>query len=201
MNVVKIRGLNYNVRYEEIHEFFKDFKIVDQSVVLGLNREGRKNGFGAILFDNEEEANKAALDLNKAYIRDRFVELSVVSYDDYVNFNPKYTNRGDDRDSKGFCGQQGSYIKLYQCVNKENLDRALVLRGLPYRISVLQLQTFLEGHDTVPADQIFIEEFNGKRTGSALVVFQTAEIAQAVKAGLQKQEMEGRYIELFDQDD
>ena len=56
MNVVKIRGLPYNIRYEDISDFFGDFKVVHQSVVLGLNQEGRKNGFGAILFENDDEA-------------------------------------------------------------------------------------------------------------------------------------------------
>ena len=76
-----------------------------------------------------------------------------------------------------------------------------MLRGLPYKISVLQLQNFLEGYGSIPAQNIFIEEFNGKRTGSALVVFENEQVAQDAKTGLQKSEMEGRYIELFDQND
>jgi len=54
---VKIRGLPYQTRYEEVSEFFGEFKIVEKSVVLGLNAEGRKNGFGAILFETEDEAS------------------------------------------------------------------------------------------------------------------------------------------------
>jgi len=65
MNVVKIRGLPYNIRYEEISDFFKGYGYLNQSVVLGLNYEGRKNGFGAILFETEDKAHVASKELNK----------------------------------------------------------------------------------------------------------------------------------------
>jgi len=164
-----------------------------------LNREGRKNGFGAIVFENEEDASSAATDLNKQYVgtSNRYVDLSVISYGDYLNFNPANTGAG----ASNYGGSSGSYVKLFQCVNKENLDVSLVLRGLPYKISVLQLQTFLEGYGEIPAQNLFIEEFNGKRTGSALVVFENEQVAQDAKKGLFKAEMDGRYIELFDQND
>lgn len=196
MNVVKIRGLNYTARYEEVSEFFKDYKIVPQSVVLGVNFEGRKNGFGAILFEDENEAKNAAAALNKQYIKDRYVDLSVISYEDYLNFN-NHSSRGGSKTNY----TQGSYVKISQCVNNDNVERALILRGLPYRISVEQVQTFLKDFGSIPEDQIFIEEFNGKRTGSALVAFESKETAQSAKNALQKTEMEGRYIELFDQED
>ena len=53
---VKIRGLPYQVRYEDVSSFFGDFNIIERSVVLGKGHDGRKNGFGAILFENEQEA-------------------------------------------------------------------------------------------------------------------------------------------------
>ena len=63
------------------------------------------------------------------------------------------------------------------------------------------IQDFLSGYGKIPEDAIFIEEFNGKRTGSALIVFENETVAQDAKGKLQKQEIEGRYIELFDQTD
>lgn len=56
---VKIRGLPYQVRYEEVSGFFQDFNIIERSVVLGKGHDGRKNGFGAILFESESEAKAA----------------------------------------------------------------------------------------------------------------------------------------------
>jgi len=84
---VKIRGLPYQVRYEEVSELFKDYGYIDKSVVLGLGADGRKNGFGAILFDDEKEAQASSNELQKQAIGNRYVELSVISYGDYLNFN------------------------------------------------------------------------------------------------------------------
>jgi RNA recognition motif-containing protein len=75
------------------------------------------------------------------------------------------------------------------------------MRGLPYRVTVDTIQQFFDGHAKLTQDEIFIEEFNGKRTGSALVVFENEQVAQDAKASLNKNEVDGRYIELFDQND
>ena len=75
------------------------------------------------------------------------------------------------------------------------------MRGLPYRVVFETIQQFFDGFGTIAEDDIFIEEFNGKRTGSALVVFENEQVAQDAKAALHRKEIEGRYVELFDQND
>jgi hypothetical protein len=104
-----------------VSDFFHDFKYIHQSVVLGVNFEGKKNGFGAILFETEDEAASAAKDMNRQYIGNgsRYVDLSVISYEDYLNFNSNYTKGGEKQNSYG---GNGSYVKLYECVNTENLN-------------------------------------------------------------------------------
>ena len=95
MCAVKIKGLEYNVDYNDIKNFFKGCGYVNNSVQLGLNREGRNNGFGAILFNKEEDAQHAVEDLNEKYIGNRWVELTLMSYGDYREFNSsKYTGYG-----------------------------------------------------------------------------------------------------------
>ena len=159
-------------------------------MVLGLNNEGRKNGFGAILFENESEAAEAAKAMNKQYIENRYVDLSVISYDDYKNFNS----------NSKFGGNRGKFVKLANFVSSDNLDRSIVIRGLPYKATVEMVQDFFTGFN-IPEEAICIEEFNGKRTGAALIQFINEKAAQDAKATLQKKEIEGRYIELFDQND
>jgi len=56
-------------------------------VVLGTNPDGRKNGFGAILFENEKDAREAIEELNGEYVGSRYVELSLITYGDYSRFN------------------------------------------------------------------------------------------------------------------
>ena len=117
MVVVKLRGLPYQVRYEEVAEFFQDYKYINQSVQLGVNYEGRKNGFGAILFDSQEEAERAAKEMDRKYVKDRYVDLSVISYGEYMSFNTQSSSGGS---GGNYGGQQGSYVKLFTLVNEDN---------------------------------------------------------------------------------
>ena len=87
MVAVKIRGLPYQVRYTEIGDFFRQFRYIEKSAVLGVGADGRKNGYGAILFESNEEATNASEELDQANIGTRYVELSVISYGDYLAFN------------------------------------------------------------------------------------------------------------------
>jgi len=188
---VKIRGLPYQTRYEEVADFFQDYKFIQRSVILGLNNEGRKNGFGSILFENQEEAEAAAQGMDEQHVGSRYVNLSVISYGDYKRFN---------KPAGG--GNFGSKtVKLAHYVNDDNKDRSLVMRGLPYRATPEIVTTFFDGFGKIVDEDIFIEEFNGRRTGSALVVFENEAIAQDAKSALHRKEIEGRYIELFDQND
>lgn len=84
---VKIRGLPYQVRYEEIADFFRDHRYIEKSAILGVGADGRKNGFGSILFEDQETAQIAAKELDGNYIGERYVEISVISYGDYLRFN------------------------------------------------------------------------------------------------------------------
>jgi len=60
-----------------------------------------------------EDVEKAVADLNKKYIGERYVDLSVIAYSEYRGFNSeKYTQ------SKNKFG--GSTCKLFQEVNKDN---------------------------------------------------------------------------------
>ena len=84
---VKIRGLPYQVRYEEIADFFRDHRYIEKSAILGVGADGRKNGFGSILFEDQDTAQIAAKELDGNYIGERYVEISVISFGDYLRFN------------------------------------------------------------------------------------------------------------------
>lgn len=52
-----------------------------------MNADGRKNGFGSILFEDPETALEAIKELDGKYIGQRYVEISLLSYGDYLRFN------------------------------------------------------------------------------------------------------------------
>ena len=114
---MKIRGLPYRVRFEEVSDFFSGMGYLDKSVVLGLNPDGRKNGFGAILFNTEQDASNAINELNGEYLGDRYVELSLITYGDYSKFNGPVNGGGG---GGNYGGQAGSTVKLSKYVGKDN---------------------------------------------------------------------------------
>ena len=52
MVAVKMNGLPWRVEDNEIMEFFANFKPVENSVQLQLADDGRKNGWGSVLFND-----------------------------------------------------------------------------------------------------------------------------------------------------
>lgn len=132
MVAVKIRGLPYQVRYSEINDFFRQFRYIEKSSILGVGGDGRKNGYGSLLFESPEEAAAAAEELDQATIGTRYVELSVISYGDYLNFNGPTGGSGG-----GYGG--GKTTRLSNYVSSDNEHRALVMRGLPYRIETPEI--------------------------------------------------------------
>lgn len=123
----------------------------------------------------------------------RYVELEVISYGSYMSFNSNHTG-----------GAAGSTCRPKDFVNEDNAGRAILMRGCPWKITVEQVEGFF-GSDfgSVTQDNIHIEEFNGKRTGSVLVFFENQQNAQDAKEGRQKGTIgeEQRYVELFDEND
>lgn len=79
----------YSAHFKDVSNFFNGYGYKDRSVVLGLNNEGRKNGFAALVFESEDKASIAAKELHEEYILNRYVELSVITYGEYLNFNTK----------------------------------------------------------------------------------------------------------------
>ena len=83
---VKMRGLPWRVTYDEISDFFKDFKMVEKSIVLGIGPDGRKDGYGVCLFNDEQEANAAVAQMNEQHIGERYIRLNAMSYGEYLRF-------------------------------------------------------------------------------------------------------------------
>lgn len=171
-------------------------------MIFGKNSSGdfagRRNGWGAILFETAKDAQAAKDELEKQYIGSRYVNLFVIPYKDYIHFNKgSSSSDGPKKTSTGDC-------KLSDCgVNDSNRDKALVFKGLPFRVTVDELIDFVKDHGTITADNIFIEEADGRRSGSCLIFFQSEKIAQDVKENLDGETIGGtsRYVKILDHND
>lgn len=56
---LKMRGLPFNIRKDDINQFFSNFNYVKDSVKVGRTGEGLLTGEAAILFNSEDESKKA----------------------------------------------------------------------------------------------------------------------------------------------
>ena len=91
-------------------------------------------------------------------------------------------------------------MKLSSHVGHENKERALVMRGLPYKVTEEEIIQFFEGYGKLTTKDIFIEQRYNKRTGSALVIFENEDVAQDAKTNMNKQVIgpDSRYVEIYD---
>ena len=64
-----------------------------------------------------------------------------------------------------------------------------------------EIQEFFSEICEMSEENIHIEEENGRRSGAALAVFKDEDQAQEVKDALNRKEIGGRFIQLFDQND
>jgi RNA recognition motif-containing protein len=56
---LKLRGLPFTSRPEDISSFFKDYDIHPDSIKIGRNQDNTKTGEGSLLFKDEEECKRA----------------------------------------------------------------------------------------------------------------------------------------------
>lgn len=92
-------------------------------------------------------------------------------------------------------------LKLADVAKPETNEKSLCMRGLPFRVKLDEIKEFLAEVCEVAEENIHIEEDNGRRSGAGLVVFENEDQAQEVKDALNRKEIGGRFIQLFDQND
>lgn len=76
--VVRIEGLPYDVLVQEILEFFRGYHVNYENVRIQCRDDGSPSGKAFVTFPSEKLARHAITDLNRHYIRGRFVELFIL---------------------------------------------------------------------------------------------------------------------------
>ena len=65
-----------------------------------------------------------------------------------------------------------SYQRFSKYLTNENKTRILIMRGLPFKVSIHEIIDFFANISKLKSNDIIIEEINGKRSGSAIVFFE-----------------------------
>merc|ERR1711959_889836 len=130
--------------------------------------------------------------LQKQYIGSRYVNLRTLDYGSYKTFNE---GGSESRGSGGGGGGERKTVAITDHINKENKDKTLILKGMPFRATESEVKEFFEG--------IYLDQENGRKSGKGAVVFKSEDIAQEAKDALNRKEIgsHGRYVILCDQYD
>ena len=89
----------------------------------------------------------------------------------------------------------GQNISLRSYINASNQQRAVKMRGLPWRVTEQEILDFFEGYPIQSSD-IVIEETDGRRTGFGLVFMPTEDDAEKAIGELDRKEIGTRWIGL-----
>jgi heterogeneous nuclear ribonucleoprotein F/H len=74
---IKIRGLPYGSSPTEILGFFQSYQFLPDTLQIGLDQLGRPSGEAWLSFSSPAEALRAVRDLNRQYLGNRYLELSI----------------------------------------------------------------------------------------------------------------------------
>lgn len=74
---VKIRGLPYRSSPSEILAFFQNYHYLPDTLQIGLDQLSRPSGEAWLSFASPQEALRAVRDLNRHYLGNRYLELSI----------------------------------------------------------------------------------------------------------------------------
>ena len=176
-NCLLIKGIAYRATDEEVAEFFKDFKLKEDSLQWGEGEDGRKNGFACVCFEDEDEATRAKETLDRGYIGARWVFLNRMTYGKYKTFMEDPAPEMMSKRNSSGGGGGGATVKLSEIVSSKPLDKCLAMRGLPFRVTMDEIKEFFSELCEVSEDKITIEEENGRRSGAGLVEFDDEEKA------------------------
>eukprot|EP01012_Entosiphon_sulcatum_P019303 TRINITY_DN2414_c0_g1_i1.p1 TRINITY_DN2414_c0_g1~~TRINITY_DN2414_c0_g1_i1.p1 ORF type:complete len:717 (-),score=77.19 TRINITY_DN2414_c0_g1_i1:241-2340(-) len=152
-HAVKLRGLPYKVRYDDIREFFRGLRVVTRGITLEKDENGRPNGDAIVLFESESDV-QAALRKHKDAIGHRWVSVSRLSH-----LPPEIS--GQDRSRKGL-GQ----------MDEEERARSVFVSKLPDEASEQDIRDLLGPFLVKKVDSIRVpREPNGSCKGFGFVRF------------------------------
>ena len=79
---LRMRGLPFSSTKKDIATFFKDYKTVEDSIVLTYRSDGRATGEGYVAFESPDEAKKA-MALHRNSMGSRYIELFISNKEEH----------------------------------------------------------------------------------------------------------------------
>ena len=133
-------------------------------------------GQGVCLFDTREDAERAFEENDQQNIQNRYIVLSEISYEQWDSF-----------------GQKELHPNVFLRDFRENLDCAVKLQGLPYKVTQDEILDFFSDFEITTSD-VFIERIAGRTSGYALVFLSNPDEVERAIDSLNRKHIGERYV-------
>ncbi|CAM9272012.1 unnamed protein product, partial [Chrysoparadoxa australica] len=172
-HAVRLRGLPWASKVEDVKRFFGDISLADEAIFVMHN----KSGEGYVRLKTEED-QRAALRKDRECIGRRYVEVFQCGVE-------------EAEEAKRLLGRAG--------ITDEGMDYKGVIRmrGLPWSASERDIINFFSGLQLKSGGVHMVTNREGRASGDAYAVFETAEEAQKALAK-DKEKIGNRWIDLFE---
>lgn len=181
---VKLRGVPFNVKEQQIREFMTPLKPV--AIRIGKNESGNRTGYVYVDLCSEEEVQKA-LKKNKDYIGGRYIEV----------FNIDSTGNKEKRKPKEIDRNFSRTLKEDEEDEDVSESGRLFVRNLPYTCTEEDIKELFSKHGPL-SDVLFpIDTLTKKPKGFAFVTYMIPENAVTALAQIDGHIFQGRMLHVL----
>lgn len=181
---VKLRGVPFNVKEQQIREFMTPLKPV--AIRIGKNESGDRTGYVYVDLRSEEDVQKA-LKKNKDYIGGRYIEVfSIDSTGSKNKRKPKEIDRNFSR-------------TLKEDEEEEDVSESgrLFVRNLPYTCTEEEIKELFSKHGPLSEVLFPIDTLTKKPKGFAFITYMIPENAVTALAQLDGHIFQGRMLHVL----
>lgn len=177
--VLRMRGIPFSAGVEDIRTFFRGYKLQEHGVFVVNGGDWRPTGESYVLFDSEEEAERAFKALDKQKIGDRWIELFRSSKGDLYTATVRSTVLGMERGGALYAQTPMTCVKL---------------KGLPFNVTENDIFTFFQGLTVIGS--FICKDIMARPTGEGFVEFASVDDCQLAMSR-NRESMMDRYVEVF----
>eukprot|EP00250_Pteridium_aquilinum_P012368 c20684_g1_i2 orf=172-963(+) len=195
--VVRLRGLPFDCRESDVHEFFATLDLVD---VLLVHKRGRFSGEAYVVFGAPLQVD-FALQRNRQNMGRRYIEVFRCKKQEYyqavaAEVNDTKSQRDEDEPPAKVKAAPPPPPKVVPEKDDVEHTGVLRLRGLPFSVTKGEIIEFFNESSLEDENIHIVTHADGRATGEAFVEFSSAEDS---KAAMKKDKMTlgSRYVELF----
>ncbi|KAL7391647.1 hypothetical protein ABVT39_011966 [Epinephelus coioides] len=183
---VKLRGVPFNVKEQQIREFMTPLK--PAAVRIGRNESGNRTGYVYVDLHSEEQVEKA-LKKNKDYIGGRYIEV----------FRVDASGAKGKRDRKGKEIDRNFTRKLKEDEEEEDVAESgrLFIRNLPYTCTEEEIKELFAKHGPISEILFPIDNLTKRPKGFAFITYMIPENAVTALAQLDGHIFQGRMLHLL----